>query len=582
MTKAAPSVRPVTRKFVQSDNMAITGFDGTGLSGGVDNYAFVSNALNTKKFGFHGINPANLVQRNNVFPQYNQAQSVNAAFTEFETCFYHTGPVLDIIKYGDAAGFSLFVDDEYFGSFSPAVQTGTAQAGSSNSITLAASNSTSLATGYFNETYVRITGGAGVLNEVRQITAYNPSTRVATVDTNWTTAPDSTTTYAIQTNDAPFVLEGLTGSVRYMHLASTKRARRKISIWSSGFYGVRVGANDVIQPASGDGKTQLFIVSDSFFEGSNGPDNNQPRLSISFARELGLQLVNLSSGGTGAVIPKTGSTATTNRLNFKDRIAPPTEAWAVRFGGTAGTFTASVTLGGSTQTTGALAYNISNTALETALNALSNVAAAGGDFAIARGDAGAPRYIVAHNMAGATISFDTSGLTGTITNLGQWMGDVAANIQYDGAGNPLPFILGVGGSGNDFTATDAEVQAAYTYIAQQIVARFPSAIPVFWGVVGDAGTGTSGVIASGDLSRNAAIQVAAQLLPKIKGSAPFIDTYEEGLGGNKILYGTGSVGAPVSGTTAIFKSLMNPGHPTGYGMTHLAMWMARRFIKLFD
>jgi hypothetical protein len=74
------------------------------------------------------------------------------------------------------------------------VLSGTAQAGASSTITLAATASSS-ATEYTN-LIIRLDGGTGS-GEVRRIFAYNGSTKVATVNTAWTTPPDNTTTYSI-------------------------------------------------------------------------------------------------------------------------------------------------------------------------------------------------------------------------------------------------------------------------------------------------------------------------------------------------------------------------------------------------
>jgi len=72
--------------------------------------------------------------------------------------------------------------------------TGTAQAGASTTITLkSASSSTD---DYYNGLYITITGGTGS-GQVRIIEDYVGSTKVATVDRAWTTAPNSTSTYSI-------------------------------------------------------------------------------------------------------------------------------------------------------------------------------------------------------------------------------------------------------------------------------------------------------------------------------------------------------------------------------------------------
>lgn len=74
------------------------------------------------------------------------------------------------------------------------VQSGTAQAGASTSITLAAGASST------NDAYkgmtIRTTGGTGSGQE-RVCTAYNGTTKVATVDSAWGTTPNNTTTYDV-------------------------------------------------------------------------------------------------------------------------------------------------------------------------------------------------------------------------------------------------------------------------------------------------------------------------------------------------------------------------------------------------
>ena len=71
---------------------------------------------------------------------------------------------------------------------------GTAQAGASTTITLRAGASAT--DDYYKDATVVITGGTGV-GQVRQITGYVGSTKVATVDTAWATNPDNTSTYKV-------------------------------------------------------------------------------------------------------------------------------------------------------------------------------------------------------------------------------------------------------------------------------------------------------------------------------------------------------------------------------------------------
>lgn len=88
---------------------------------------------------------------------------------------------------------------------SPILESGTAQAGASSTITLrsGASSTSSL----FKYLVIRIYGGTGA-GQSRVISAYNGATKVATVDTAWTTNPASDSTYAIIGHAAPLLTSG--------------------------------------------------------------------------------------------------------------------------------------------------------------------------------------------------------------------------------------------------------------------------------------------------------------------------------------------------------------------------------------
>ena len=117
------------------------------------------------------------------------------------------------------------------------------------------------------------------------------------------------------------------------------------------------------------------------------------------------------------------------------------------------------------------------------------------------------------------------------------------------------------------------MQTAATYVAQQIVARFPTAKPIFVGVLGDCNA-SSNLIGATDISRNAAIAAGAALLPTINGKVPFVDTYAAGVGQPKIINGLGTVANPQAGTNSNLKSIVLAGHPTGAGAQFLANWLA--------
>lgn len=74
------------------------------------------------------------------------------------------------------------------------IRSSTAQAGASGSITLDASASAT--TDFYKDDYVLILSGTGA-GQARLITAYNGSTKVATVTPNWATNPDNTSVFSV-------------------------------------------------------------------------------------------------------------------------------------------------------------------------------------------------------------------------------------------------------------------------------------------------------------------------------------------------------------------------------------------------
>jgi hypothetical protein len=83
---------------------------------------------------------------------------------------------------------------------STVLQSGTAQGGASGTITLA--SGASATDSLYKGLVVKVYGGTGA-GQSRVITAYNGTTKVATVDWNWTTTPDNTSTYAVLGLPAP-------------------------------------------------------------------------------------------------------------------------------------------------------------------------------------------------------------------------------------------------------------------------------------------------------------------------------------------------------------------------------------------
>ena len=71
---------------------------------------------------------------------------------------------------------------------------GTAQGSGNSTITL--STSSSVVNDYYNTRYIQITGGTGS-GQTQRITDYDGTSKVATIDTSWSTNPDNTSTYYI-------------------------------------------------------------------------------------------------------------------------------------------------------------------------------------------------------------------------------------------------------------------------------------------------------------------------------------------------------------------------------------------------
>ncbi|MDO8675544.1 MAG: hypothetical protein Q7K71_05445 [Candidatus Omnitrophota bacterium] len=86
------------------------------------------------------------------------------------------------------------------------IHSGTAQAGAAGSITLTSGASST--DDLYKGLIVKIYGGTGV-GQARTITAYNGTTKVATVAWNWTTNPDSTSTYAVVVSGNPSINSSL-------------------------------------------------------------------------------------------------------------------------------------------------------------------------------------------------------------------------------------------------------------------------------------------------------------------------------------------------------------------------------------
>ena len=85
-----------------------------------------------------------------------------------------------------------------------AIESGTAQAGNSHSITLAATAAAD--DGIYNRNLIVLTDNTGA-GQTRTIVDYNATTKVVVVDRDWRVPPDNTTAYQITPDDTPLTVD---------------------------------------------------------------------------------------------------------------------------------------------------------------------------------------------------------------------------------------------------------------------------------------------------------------------------------------------------------------------------------------
>lgn len=103
-----------------------------------------------------------------------------------------TGDVeADMVKVSGSAGALLALDEYWSGIYAEA---GTAQAGDTQSITLASGNSAE--DDFYKNDFIYLVNGTGT-GQCRRIVSYTGSTRVATITSSWAINPSTDTVYLI-------------------------------------------------------------------------------------------------------------------------------------------------------------------------------------------------------------------------------------------------------------------------------------------------------------------------------------------------------------------------------------------------
>ncbi len=500
-----------------------------------------SGALNTANFSFKS--GAWVCPCKTQYPYYTQAtrqQAPNStlgygrAYVEF----YSDAPIATFVhSQTSGASTRIIVDGNEIFRIVQGVHAGTAQGGSSSTITLD-SGASSTNGQYFNN-WVHITSGTGA-GQYAQISAYAGSTKVATISPNWTTAPDNTSTFEITDSKALWSNLTQTGWATYYATATWggERRMRHYRVETSGwcFAGVYVtSAIDTVMPCQEANNPPLIVAGDSFAAGTGSDMGDIGSFSRVIADQLGCELINLSVGGTGLL--NSGG----NSYTLPQRLLPPVNSWFIASNGGSGSGNWSLTQ--NSVTTAGIAWGASQSTIQAACDA----AFGAGNFSVIAGGAGDQQniWLVGNgsnaSFAGA-MTLNSSGVTGSLDpmTITRWAGDLALHMPYDGNGNALPFILVLAVGHNDTTSsnpayTPAAVTAAYASLIQGLVAKYPNMM-LF--VVGNMYL-PGGSVPAAVTACNAAIFAACQAaLPKINGQLPFIDTIT-----NSWFSGTGYVGA---------------------------------------
>jgi hypothetical protein len=446
------------------------------------------------------------------------------AFVDFDS----DAPLITIPYKRDQQGaFKVILDGIEVLRVTPAQRTGTAQAGAANSITLDAGASAT--NGMYFNMWIRITGGTGV-GQVRLISAYVGSTKIATVSSNWTTNPDATSTFAITYTKSAYTNSDNASAVNYFLFDySGERRMRKYRVEYSGshFPGVYVANSiDTVIPSVKTSNTKCLWFGTSHSAGT-GADAAFSSMANICCNLLGWELNNLAVGGTGYLNAGSG-------LTFLDRIVPPTNAWLIKtLGATAGTYT--ITQNGITATIG---YADNASTIQSTLNTAFGagkfyVTSDGATWIIGKGTNADYSGAMTANFSGLTM------FSNTAASIVRYTGDIPIYAPKDANGNFLPFVLVIEGGTNDTISTNGTftptlLQSTVTTILNYIKTNFPTAITF---IVGNIYLKSGSLDVNATNANNAIIAACTAALPKINNIVPFIDTLT-----TPWTTGTGSVG----------------------------------------
>lgn len=456
-----------------------------------------------------------------------------------------------------------------------ATRAATAQAGAAATITLDASASS--VNGFYVGTWLRIASGTGA-GQYAQITGYVGSTKVATVDHNWTTVPDATSAFEITGGKVTLTTSTQSGYSTYFHLLDWQGERRfrryRIEMPGSSFLGFyNSSAISSVQPPPRPTGDVVVGGVDSFGAAAGSDASFQGMLRV-MADQLGWNLHNASIGGTG-YLNDGNSGGSVKSFTLYDRWFPPVNAWHVRAGiNSTGSFP--VTQSATTVTVGA-------TDSIATIQAAYDTAFGAGKFQIG-GVSGAEFWAFAKDptLAASTapMTANFSGVTGGINIIEQYLGDLAPRVPRDGAGNIMPFKIVLVGLRNDTTGSNAAftqtaAQAAMTLVINAIKANYPQADLIMTGINYLPGGGAAGNAPV--VNANAAAIAASASLRLINNKVPFFD-----LVALAVTTGTGNRGNLIGNGNSDLCCFTDGTHPTTLGHLCLGMWLAALIMELYS
>jgi hypothetical protein len=494
-----------------------------------------------------------------VYPDYQSIRqtplpSNPATYGRAAVDFMSDAPAISFKHYRSQGGYTrISVDGVEQMMIGPAVISGTAAAGTTNSITFAAG--ANAANGYYLGHWIHIISGTGA-GQYAQISAYTGSTRVATVTPNWTTTPDATSVYEVTQQRLQYTNTTNLSGVDYYFKFDWNGERRfrhyRVEEDSQGFWGCWVPtALDTVYPSvTADGRPTIWC-GDSFGAGT-GANLWMGGLAKIACDTLGWGLINISVGGTGFLNIGPQS------LTFRDRLLPPTNAWQIfTRTATGGTFT----LTQNSITTAAISYTATLAQIQTILD---NAFGAGA-FKTAGQDAQS-FFIIGTgtnaSYAGAMTANWTS-MTGGPQYLVRYLGDLYPNIPKDGSGNPIDFNLVLQGLHNDTTYnnaawTNAVLQAEVDYVVQSLTNKYPTMDLYMIGMMYLPGSGAT------DPTLNAANTVGLNSMTnyarRINGKVPFVNTLNPSWA-----TGSGYPGALAGNGNSDILTWTDGVHPSPYG-----------------